>query len=98
MIQQGFRDQIFNRMQVFQWHVQFKTGHTSVDNDEHTGRSTSCTTPETVLQIQEVVHYDRRWTIYNIAEEVGIGYGTCQRVLMKELDMHHVAAKLCPAS
>jgi hypothetical protein len=42
------------------------------------------------------VHQDRRWTIYNIAEDVGIGYGTCQQVLMKELDMHCVAAKFVP--
>jgi len=28
-----------------------------------------------------------------MAEEVGIGYGTCQRVLTEELGMNHVAAK-----
>ena len=27
---------------------------------------------------------------------MGIGYGTCQRVLMEELGMHHVAAKFVP--
>jgi hypothetical protein len=31
-----------------------------------------------------------------MAEEVGIGYGTCQWVLMKELGMHHVTAKFVP--
>ena len=48
MIQQAFRDQSLSRVRVFQWHARLKTGHTSVDNDEHTGRPTSCTTPETV--------------------------------------------------
>jgi hypothetical protein len=37
MNQQAFRDQILSHTQVFQWHVQFKTSHTSGDNDEHTG-------------------------------------------------------------
>jgi len=78
---------------VFQWHAWFKTSHTSVDDDEHTGRPRSCTTPETVARIQELVRQDRRRTIHNIAEEVGIGYGTCQWVLTEELGMHHVAAK-----
>jgi hypothetical protein len=83
MVQQGFGDQTLSHMQA-----QFKTGRTSVDDGEHTGRTTSYTTPETVARIQE----DRRRTIHDIAEEVGIGYGTCQQVLTKEMGMHRVAA------
>ena len=81
---------------MFQWNAWFKTSHTSVDNDVHTGRLTSCTTPETVAQIKELLCQDRRRTIRNIAEEVEVGYETCQRVLMEELDMPHVAAKFVP--
>jgi hypothetical protein len=92
MIKQAFREQILSRTQVFEWHAQFKTGSTTVDDDKHTGRLTSCTTPETVARIQELISQDRRRTIHNIAEEVGIGYGTCQQVLAKELGMHRVAA------
>jgi hypothetical protein len=73
MNQQAFRDQIVSCAQVFQWHVRFKTCHTSVDDNEHTWRPTSCTTPETVARIKELVHQDRRRTIHDIAEEVGIG-------------------------
>ena len=96
MIQQAFGDQSLSCAQVFQRHARFKTGRTSVDDDEHTERPTSCTTPETTARIQELVHQDRRQTIHNIAEEVGIGYGTCQRVLTEELGMHCAAAKFLP--
>jgi hypothetical protein len=96
MIEQAFRDQSLGRARVFQWHARSKTGRTSVDDDEHTGRPTSRTTPETVARIQELVRQDRRRTIHDIAEEMGIGYGTCQRVLTEELGMHLVAAKLVP--
>jgi len=48
MIQQAFLDQSLSRTQVFHWHARFKTGRTSVDDDEHTGRHRSCTIPETV--------------------------------------------------
>jgi transposase len=88
MIQENFRDQIVSRTQVFNWHARFKTGRTSVDNDEHTGRPKNCTTPETVARIQELLHQDRRRKIHDIAEEVGIGYGTCKLVLTKELGRH----------
>ena len=96
MIQQGFGDQSLSRAQVFQWHARFKTGRTSVDDDERTRRPTSCTTPETVARIQELIRQDRRLTIRNIAEEVEVGYGTCQRVLTEELRMYLLAAKFVP--
>jgi transposase len=64
-----------SRAQLFQWHAQFKTGHTSVDDNERTGRPTSCTTPETVALIQELIRQDRRLTIRDIAEEVKVGSG-----------------------
>jgi len=57
MIQQAFGDQSLSHVQVFQRRAQFKTGRTSVDDDEH--REThSCTTPETVARIQELVRQD----------------------------------------
>jgi len=96
MIQQAFGNQSLSRAQVFQWHALFKTGRTSVDDDEHTGRPRSCTTPETVARIKELVRHDRRQTIYDISEEVGIGCGTCQQVLTEEFGMHCVAAKFVP--
>ena len=96
MIQQGLGDQSLNCTQVFQWHARFKAGRTSDDDDEHTGRPTSCTTPETVARIQEIINQDRHWTIRDIAGEVDVGNGTCQRVLTEELGMQHVTAKFVP--
>ena len=98
MIQQGFGDQSLSHTQVFQRHTCFKTDRTSVDNDEHTGRPTSCTIPETVARIQELIRQDGRRTIPDIAEELEVGYGTCQRVLTEELGMHRVASKFVPES
>jgi histone-lysine N-methyltransferase SETMAR len=74
-----------------------QTGRTSVDKDEHTRRPRSGTTPETVARIQEFVRQDRHQTIHDTAEVVGIGCGTCQRVLTEELGMHRVAAKFVPS-
>ena len=98
MIQQAFGDQSFSRARVFQWHARFKTGRTSVDDDEHIGRSTSCTTCETLTRIQELFRQDRCRTIHDIAEEVEIVYVTCQRFLKEELGMHRVEPNLCPGS
>jgi len=91
-IQRAFGDQCLCRAYMFQWHARIKTGLTSVDNDECAGRRRTCTTPQNVARIQELFHQDRRRTIHDIPEEVGIVYGTSQRVLTEDLRMHHVAA------
>jgi len=96
MIQQAFGDQTLSRAQVFQWHTRFMTGRRSVDDDEHTGRIRSFTAPEIVARIQELPLQDQRRTIRDIAEELGIGYRKCQRVLTEELGTHRVAAKFVP--
>ena len=75
MIQLVFADQSLCRVQVFQWHARFKTGRTSVDDDERIGRPTSCTTPETVARIQELIRQDRRLTIRDIAEGLKLVMG-----------------------
>jgi hypothetical protein len=85
VIQQAFRYQSLSRVRVFHWHARFKTGRTSVGDDKHTGRPRSCTAPEAVTRIQQLVRQDQCQTIHDIAEEVGICYGTCQRVLTEEL-------------
>jgi hypothetical protein len=77
MIQHAFRDQILSHTQVLQSYAQFKASRTSFYNDEHIGSPTSCTTPETVARIQELICQDWHWTIHYVAEEVGFGYGTC---------------------
>jgi len=59
MIQQALGDQSLCRAQVFKWHARFKTGHTSIDDDEHAGRTRSCTTTETVERMKQLVRQDR---------------------------------------
>jgi hypothetical protein len=88
MTQQAFRDQILSRTQVFQRHARFKTGRTSVDDDKHTGRPTSCTTPETVAWTQELVCQDRHcwggnwlWEMPTGSDE-RIGHAPCRSFTM----------------
>ena len=38
----------------------------------------------------------RRRTIHGLCAEVGIGYGSCQRILTEQLNMHRIAAKFVP--
>ena len=47
-------------------------------------------------QVRAAVNQDRRHTIHHLCAEVGIGYGSCQRILTEQLNMHQIAAKFVP--
>ena len=43
------------------------------------GRPSTSHTQETVARVQEIIHADRLLTIREVAEDVGIAFGTCQK-------------------
>jgi hypothetical protein len=51
---------------------------------------------ENVEKIWELIHEDRRWTIYELADTVGIIYGVRQEILRENLNMRRIAAKFVP--
>jgi hypothetical protein len=96
MIRQAFGEESMSHTLVFEWHAQFRASRTSIEDNQHTGRPISCTTPDTVDKLQQLACEDRCQTTHDLAVEMGIGYGTCQQILTVELGMHHVAAKFVP--
>jgi transposase len=99
MIRQAFGEESMIRTRVFEWHARFRAGQTSIEpieDDEHTCGRINSTTPETVAKLQQLVREDRSRTIQELADEIGIGYGICQRIMTVELGMHRVAAKFVP--
>ena len=51
---------------------------------------------QTVACVREIIRADRRLTIREVAEDVGIAFGTCQKILNEELQMRRVPAKFVP--
>jgi hypothetical protein len=59
----------------------------SVDDDECSGRSLTGTTTENVAKVREAILEDRRQTIHDVCDIVKLSYGTCQQILLDELNM-----------
>jgi len=49
-----------------------------------------------VAHVQEIICSDRHLAIRKVAEDVGIAFGTYQKILTEELQMRHVSAKFVP--
>jgi len=84
------------RARCFKWHMCFKRGRISLEDDEWTGRPSMSSAPKNVETIRRLVHEDRRTTIKDIAEIVNVSYGTEQTILTCDLNMHRLAAKFVP--
>jgi len=49
-----------------------------------------------IAKVREVILEDRRQTIHDFCNRVGLPYGSCQRILADELNMRRIAAKFVP--
>ena len=74
----------------------FKSGRRSFDDDLRPGRNSTSHTEETAARVREIIHADRRLTIREVAEQVRIAFGTCQKILTEDLQMRRVTAKFVP--
>ena len=97
ILKQAFGDSCKSCSQTFEWFGRFKNGRTLTANDDRSGRPSTAASPSKVVQVLAVVNQDRHRTIRDLCAEVGIGYGSCQRILTEHLNMLWIAAKFVPS-
>ena len=52
--------------------------------------------PHAQLEVLEVILEDRRQTIHDVCNHIGLWYGSCQHILADELNMRRIEAKFVP--
>ncbi|XP_029665557.1 uncharacterized protein LOC115236955 [Formica exsecta] len=62
-------------------------------NDERPGRSSTSTTDDNVEKVKKIIMDNRRITIREVADDVGISFGSCQVIFSDVLGLRRVAAK-----
>ena len=86
MLQAAFGESCLSRSKTFEWYSRFTSGRRSFEDDPRPGRPSTSHT-ETVARVREIIRADRRLTIREVAEEVRIAFGTCQKILTEDLRM-----------
>jgi hypothetical protein len=85
-LKEVFGEQAVSYAGIFEWFKRFKDGRESVEDDKHSGRPSTRTTPEMIARVREVILEDKRQTIHDVCNRVGLSYGSCQRILADELN------------
>ena len=68
----------------------------SVGEDPRPGRPSTSTNDNHVERVRAVIHGNRRLTVREVADEVGIGIGSCHQIFTEKRQMHHVSAIFVP--
>ena len=85
-----------SRAQAFDWFRRFKDGRESVESDPRSGRPPTSRNVQRVEQVRQLVRSDRRLTVREMAEDVGISKSACHEILTDDLGMLRVSAKFVP--
>jgi hypothetical protein len=75
ILKEAFGDLALSQARTFECFKRFKNGRESVDDRKHSGRLYACTTPEMIAKVSEVILQDRRQTLHDVCNRVGLSQG-----------------------
>jgi hypothetical protein len=92
-IQRVFGDDSMGITQFKECYNLFKDGLMSVESDAHFGRPSTNQNDELIDQVWTLVMQDRRVTVRELVEDVGISTGSIHSILTDDLALRRVSTK-----
>ena len=96
MLTVAFCESTMSRTQVQLWYDRFKEGLEDDIDDSHPGHSSTSTTDENIEAMKKIIWDNRRNTNREVADNVGISFGSCQTIFTDVLCMIRAARKIVP--
>ena len=85
MLKNAYGESAMSKTRVYEWYKRFQDGREDVEDDERPGRPNTSTTDVTVEKVKEMVMNDRRITIRQVADDIGISIGSCHEICGKKI-------------
>jgi hypothetical protein len=95
-LQAQFGDECLSQRRVFSWAKSFRERRDRSENEPHARRPRTPVNPGNVLKIGELMRANRRITVLELSQEVGISVGSAEEILHNELKVSKVSAMWVP--
>lgn len=95
-LKKAYGENALGRSTVFDWYKRLKDGRTELEDYDRSGRPSTSVNDSNIERVRDIINTDRRLTIREISDDLGLSYGTVQRILTDKLGMTRVAAKFVP--
>jgi len=84
ILQQAYGEDCLSRTQCHEWYQRFKSGRTSIEEDPKSGRPSTSMDDDHVEKVLTVIGQNRRLTVHEVTEEVGICKSSCHLILTEK--------------
>ena len=85
-----------SRTQTFEWHKHFEKGCKEVEDDPKMGQPSTMRTDENITRVKQLVQSDHRLIMQMTLEELNLNRESVQTILLHDLGMQKVCAKMVP--
>ncbi|PNF43072.1 hypothetical protein B7P43_G02720 [Cryptotermes secundus] len=91
-LQQIYGDSALKKSAVYDWFSRFKNWQETLEDDQRSGRPSTSRTEEMIGKVRQLIRCDRRMTIAELEQEVGVSHGSIHAILFDDLRMRRVSA------
>lgn len=91
-----FGDECLSKTQVYEWCSALRKGREVVANLPYARRPKTSVTDENVSAVEKLILEDRRSTVRDMAEELGISVGSIEQIIHKRLGYRKISARWVP--
>ena len=95
-LQNVYGDSSPSRAVVYRWIRRFKDGRGDLEDDPRGGRPSTSKNAQNIELVRNLIEEDRRITVNQIANELGISFGSTFSILTEDLGFSKLSARWVP--
>ena len=80
MLIKAYGDSTMSKPRIYEWYKRFSEGRESVEDDDRSGRPNTSINEDQIEKVKQMILENRRITIREVSDEIGISFGSCQAI------------------